>query len=78
MIEPGENVTVVEMKGGGQHFRRRLVEMGLVKGTQIRVQRIAPLGDPMEIRLKGYSLSLRMREAHHIIVQRVQDEGLDC
>lgn len=60
---------MVEIRGGGP-LRQRLVEMGVLKGTQISVQRFAPLGDPMEIRLKGYSLSIRKRDAHHIVVER--------
>lgn len=70
MLNPGESATVVEIRGGGPFLRRRLLEMGILKGTTFKVQRVAPLGDPMEIRLKGSSVSLRMREAHHIIVEK--------
>ncbi|MBT3182674.1 MAG: ferrous iron transport protein A [Deltaproteobacteria bacterium] len=69
-IVPGEKVRVIEIRGGGQHLRRRLIEMGVVRGAPVKVQRVAPLGDPMEIRLSSSSLSLRMAEAHHVIVER--------
>ncbi len=69
-VEPGEKVRVVEIRGGGPHLRRRLVEMGIVRGAPVKVQRLAPMGDPMEIRLSSSSLSLRMADAHHVIVER--------
>lgn len=48
---------------------RRMMAMGLTPGTRIRVEKIAPLGDPLEIRLRGYSLLIRKSEAAHITVQ---------
>ena len=49
--------------------RQRLQEMGLVRGTQVTFVRAAPLGDPIEIRVRGYSLSLRRQEAEAIVVE---------
>lgn len=57
-------------------LRRRLLDMGLVAGTPVCVKRLAPLGDPIEICLKGYRLALRKSEAVHILVQ--VDEAFPC
>jgi len=51
-------------------FAKRLIEMGLGKGTIIEVERVAPLGDPIEIKVKGYHLSIRKDEARHIEVEK--------
>jgi DtxR family Mn-dependent transcriptional regulator len=67
-IKPGEKVKVVSVEGKGE-TRRRIVDMGMTPGTLIQVERIAPLGDPMEIRVKGYHLSLRLEEAATISVE---------
>ena len=58
--------TVVQRVGGDRSVARRLMEMGLLPGTQIEAIRRAPLGDPLEIRLRGYLLSLRLADAAHI------------
>ncbi len=68
MIKPGERAVVCGVSGP---IRRRLTEMGFVKGASVYVRRVAPLGDPMEIRLSGYSLSIRKREAANISVERI-------
>jgi ferrous iron transport protein A len=52
--------------------RRRLLELGLLPGTEVEVVRRAPLGDPLELRLRGYRLSLRAEEARAIAVERVE------
>lgn len=57
-----------EVNGVGP-LRRRLLEMGVLPGTAFRVERVAPLGDPIEIRVRGYALSLRRAEAAHILVE---------
>ncbi len=64
---PGESATVVHVRGDGP-VTQRLLEMGIVEGTVLRVVRIAPLGDPMEIELHNYLLSLRKAEAKHVEV----------
>lgn len=66
-IKPGNQVRVVKLVGGGT-LRRRLLDMGVTKGTLIKVERVAPLGDPLEIKLKGYSLTLRKEEAQNVEV----------
>ena len=55
--------------GGGKGIRRRLMDMGVVSGAEVLVQRIAPLGDPVEIKIKGYDLALRLEEAANISVE---------
>jgi len=67
-IAPGSRaiVRVVAAENGA---RRRLLEMGFVPGTPLRVVRLAPLGDPMEIELHGYHVSLRRSEARTILVE---------
>jgi Fe2+ transport system protein FeoA len=67
-MPPGKAGCVREVNGVGI-LRRRLLEMGVLPGTELRVERIAPLGDPIEIRLRGYALSLRRAEASHILVE---------
>ena len=61
--------------GGERTLRRRLLEMGLLPGTSIIVVRVAPLGDPIEIRLRGYSLSLRHADARAITVSLNEAEA---
>ncbi|RZO58215.1 MAG: hypothetical protein EVA89_19705 [Sandaracinaceae bacterium] len=58
----GAEATVVDV-ACPRGVARRLMEMGLLPGTRVRVVRVAPLGDPIELRLRGYSLSIRRREA---------------
>jgi len=57
---------------GERSIKKRLLEMGFVKGTEIYVAKVAPLGDPMELVLKGYHLSLRRDEAKDVHVERLQ------
>ncbi len=64
----GGQARVVGVRGAGA-FEQRLLEMGLVPGVEVRVVRQAPLGDPIEVRLLGYSLSLRRSEAAHVDVE---------
>jgi len=66
-IKTGQSVQVVGIAGQAS-FRRRLLELGLVPGTRVQVVRRAPLGDPIELSVKGLHLSLRRSEASHIHV----------
>ena len=61
-LKPGELATVEKLHGGGA-IHQRLLEMGVIEGAGIEVVRLAPLGDPMEIVVQGYHLSLRKAEA---------------
>ncbi|MFH1642243.1 MAG: ferrous iron transport protein A [Nanoarchaeota archaeon] len=64
----GQYAIIIKINTVGE-IKRRLLDMGLVKGTSIKVERIAPLGDPIEIKVKGYMLSLRKEEAKQIEVE---------
>jgi len=67
-VPVGKQVTVVRV-GGEKVTRRRLLDMGLVAGETVIVQGVAPLGDPINILVKSYSLALRKREACQITVE---------
>lgn len=60
---------VVTKVGGEGALRMRLLDMGIIPGTQIYVHKVAPLGDPMEIRLRGYELTIRLEDASKIEVE---------
>lgn len=67
-LGPGQRATIVRVGGSGQ-ARRRYLEMGFVRGEVVLVQRVAPLGDPVEYRVKGYYISLRRADAQNILVE---------
>ena len=69
-IKPGESCVVTHVEGEGA-VRRRLLDMGITPGVTIHMKKIAPLGDPMEMTLRGYQLSLRKDEAAPILVERL-------
>ena len=64
----GETVTVVKLHGEGA-IKRRIMDMGITKGVEIYVRKVAPLGDPMELNLRGYELTLRRADASMIEVE---------
>lgn len=67
-IKCGETVTVTKLEGEGA-IKRRIMDMGITKGTDIYVRKVAPLGDPIEITIRGYELSIRKNDAEMILVQ---------
>jgi Fe2+ transport system protein FeoA len=67
-LKPGESGTIVKINVTGA-LKRRLMDMGVVGGTEILVEKIAPMGDPIEVRIKSYALSLRRGEAKSIEVE---------
>ena len=69
-MEPGQGGMISKVGGSGP-IRRRLLDMGLVLQAEIKVERVAPLGDPIEIKIKGYHLSLRKEEAANVYVEVV-------
>lgn len=73
-LVPGEAGRIVRV-GGADKLRQRLLSMGLVVGEAIAVERVAPLGDPISIRVKGTSLALRHQEAESIVVEVAVDGG---
>ena len=66
-IKVGQSAEVVKLEGDGA-VKRRIMDMGITKGTQIHVRKVAPLGDPVEVTVRGYELSLRKADAQKILV----------
>ncbi len=69
-LKPGNKAAIVTITGSGG-IRRRLLDMGATAGTLVEVERVAPLGDPMEVKIKGYHLTLRKEEASLIRIEPV-------
>ncbi len=67
-VKPGVTATVIDILGQGA-LKKRLIDMGITPGVKILVRKIAPLGDPIEINLRGYELSLRKEIAKNILVK---------
>lgn len=65
---PGEKGVVAKVTGTGP-IHRRIIDMGIVPGSTVKVEKFAPLGDPMEIKVKGFNLSLRKTEAEMIQIE---------
>lgn len=63
----GAPVTIERIEGD-RSFRRRLMELGLLPGTKVELKRVAPMGDPLELLVRGCSLSIRRREANEVVV----------
>lgn len=67
-VKIGEKVTVVKLHGEGA-VKRRIMDMGITKNTEVLVRKVAPLGDPIEVNVRNYELSLRKADAEMIEVQ---------
>ena len=67
----GSQARVVGFTGNNGAYRRKLLAMGLTKGTDLKVNRVAPLGDPIEITVRGFQLSLRRDEAVALMIEEV-------
>lgn len=67
-VKVGQTVIVVKLHGEGA-VKRRMMDMGLTKGTTVYVRKVAPLGDPIEITVRGYELSLRRADAEMVEVE---------
>lgn len=74
-LKEGQRANVVRVGGQGA-FRQRLLEMGFLRGTEVYVEKYAPLKDPIELILKGYHVSLRVEEASRVEVQGVRNGGV--
>jgi Fe2+ transport system protein FeoA len=72
-VVPGQSVVVDEV-GGARAFRRRLMELGIIPGTRVEVLRVAPFGDPLELRARGCNLSIRTAEARRVQVHATASE----
>jgi len=75
-LSAGDLARVVGFGEGSRAYRRKLLSLGVTPGTELRVTRYAPMGDPVEIRVRGFSLSLRKDEAASLLVEKTnrQDE----
>ena len=67
-VKCGQSVSVVKLHGEGA-VKRRSMDMGITKGTEVYIRKVAPLGDPVEVTVRGYELSLRKADAQMIEVQ---------
>ena len=67
-VKVGETAVVVRLHGEGA-VKRRIMDMGLTRGTEVHVRKVAPLGDPVEVTVRGYELSLRKADAEMIEVE---------
>lgn len=71
-LRVGDRARVVGFTKGGNAYRRKLLSMGLTPGAELSVTRVAPMGDPVEIRVRGFALSLRRDEADALSVERLR------
>ncbi len=69
-LKPGEKAVVVSIGGRGP-VRRRLIDMGITPQAHVMIKRTAPFGDPLEVNVRGYALSMRKSEASQVTVERV-------
>ncbi len=67
-VKVGEDATVVRLHGEGA-VKRRIMDMGITRGVQVHVRKVAPLGDPVEVNVRGYELSIRKADAEMIEVE---------
>jgi len=67
-LKHGEKGKVIKITGGGSIYHR-ILDMGIVKGVEVEMERVAPLGDPVEVKVKGYHLTLRKAEAVNILIK---------
>ena len=67
-VKIGKSAKIIKVHGEGA-LRRRIMDMGLTKGTEVYVRKVAPLGDPLELNVRGYELSLRKADAEMVEVQ---------
>jgi ferrous iron transport protein A len=67
-VQVGETVKVVKLNGTGA-IKRRIMDMGITKGAEVYIRKVAPLGDPVEVTVRGYELSLRKEDATMIEVE---------
>ena len=71
--QPGEKVKIVKLNGEGA-TKRRIMDMGITKGIEIFVRKVAPLGDPIEVTVRGYELSVRKADAQLIEVEKIMQD----
>lgn len=69
-VEIGETVKIAKIGGEGP-VKRRIMDLGITRGTEVFVRKVAPLGDPMQISLRGYELTIRKEDAKNILVEEL-------
>jgi Fe2+ transport system protein FeoA len=67
-VQPGSKATIIKIRGRGA-TKKRMTDMGITRGSLVEVARVAPLGDPIEVKIKGYHLSIRKADAGDIDVE---------
>jgi len=67
-VKVGDKVKVLKLSGSGP-VKRRIMDMGITKGVEVTVRKVAPLGDPIEINIRGYELSIRKADAEMVIIE---------
>lgn len=67
-VKPGDTVRVLKLNGEGA-MRRRIMDMGITRGVEVYVRKVAPLGDPVEVTVRGYELSIRKADAETVEVE---------
>lgn len=71
MLAVGDQGKIIGFDKAGKAYRKKLLAMGLTPGTEFKVTRFAPLGDPVEIKIRGFSLSLRKNEATVLLIEKL-------
>ncbi len=71
LLKKGQTAVVESVSGLNQELQHKLLTLGMVKGSNVEVKSVAPLGDPITIRVKGFDLSLRLKEASQVVVSMV-------
>ena len=71
-VKIGESVTVKKLSGNDGALKRRVMDMGITKGSTVYIRKVAPLGDPVEITVRGYELSLRREDAECVEVEEIE------
>lgn len=71
-LKPGENALITSVNGDGE-LRCRLLDMGLIPKTKVMVRKVAPLGDPIELSLRGYGLTIRLEDAEKIEISCINN-----
>lgn len=71
LLSVGDSGKILGFERAGKAYRKRLLAMGLTPGSVFTVTRFAPLGDPIEIKIRGYSLSLRKNEAAALLIEKI-------
>lgn len=70
-LTQGKKARIIRIEKGDPVYRHKLISMGLLPGTELLISRIAPLGDPVEITIRGFALSLRKYEANMLILEEI-------